>query len=357
MDTRKDLAKTRVEIYAVFMNIDKSISLLNPIIESRGYRFIEITLNALEAYYSEAFYINKVATHDSVKKSSDLFKDVGINVISRLFKKLLIRQFGELQFDTWSDLEVDDSPPDTTLWFLKRIRDVDYIEERGMTEFGPYKAPLNTEDISIAVRDTINFASELTTKLRLCGTGQVGLMKVFAIGFDDRNLYDIIDVHHYVEGVKYRINKYSINAMSELLEDAKYMPEFMKIQMPYFELYYNEQNPSIRIILLFSLLEGILLFNGEPIKKTIIRRITTVLKDARLSDLCSDLYKLRCEIAHPTDLKKSLEDFKIRKSLSDLEFVTRKVLNKIVEIQLLENNLGSELTKKKFISYIDQSTV
>ncbi len=91
MDTH--LNSQEVEIYAVFMNIDKSITLLNPIIENLGFQFVEIPFNALEKYFSEAFYFNY---HPITKDKQNLpvnFQDIGLNIISPLFKRVMTRQF------------------------------------------------------------------------------------------------------------------------------------------------------------------------------------------------------------------------------------------------------------------------
>ena len=308
-----------VETYALFKNVDNSILGVNTFIESLGYKFIKVGLQAMEQDFSSLLYMPKEFTTTMTVVNDE---DEGI---SNEFFQILVQ----------STLFGHSALRDKGIMLLKRLDDFEQTVIDNKISM--------SHDGMKALHETDKFVKDLTQQFRLFKNGDVSSPMVFQISKTDRHLHASMTDPYHKDGDIFSLTELEIANLANIFSPVFKINPLTELAISSFNLAYKSTDIRSRYITLMICLESLFNQGIDQISHTISRHLA-IIASSSMDEFylhyksIKKLYSLRSQIIHGQKDVKA-----IKKETDELQDYVRLAINYCLKVDLDRKELFEKL--------------
>ncbi len=317
--------KRKVISFSYISNLNKSILLINPIIEKEGYKFRIFSFKEFEEKFSDLVNLSKKFNKTYSEKITDKNETISNELIHLILQN---PYFGNKPLINGEII------------FLQKIDcDIELIKNNTVTPNfkGFEKLRLFTEDIVL--------------KLRLFKGGDIKPIMQFQIGKEDNNITSRLYQNIEFVSIKqeFILNKNEINNFEDFYNQNFSENKLTKFAISNFELSYDVKYENLKFITLMTSLESLFNYNKQLIAHTVSRHLSIIvsnnLDEFNVNyDKFKKLYTLRNDIVHGNIIKEN-----VHKKNIELQSLVREAIIKCSKLAKNKEKLFGILNSKGFI--------
>ncbi|PZR28672.1 MAG: hypothetical protein DI535_05925 [Citrobacter freundii] len=322
------------ESYAVFTNLDSSILLLNPLLETFGFRFVRFRLDELEKSFGHLFgistdYQQPIAT--ITDSEPEMTEDGWYRLpISNNFYELLAHGFHGGHYLIHR----------REMFFLQKIENAVQHVKNGYITF---------DSISYRVDSMKGFTQQLIYQLRLLKRGDVSCTSYFQIAVDTRTIISRLGPAFVPIGNSmYTLSENDVNSFKRQFNSSLSISMLAEVAFHNFNTAYEITEPRAKFLMLMTCLEALFSAGRTEIAHTISRHLSMLFAKSPEEFQASyksvkNLYNVRSKIIHGDNVKNDLHPL-----LLELEDLVRRALNHCLSLNLSKDAFYQELNAKGF---------
>lgn len=356
-DAKTDTYSYPVETYSWILNVDKTVMKLNPILEKYGFHFIVVSLEELEANFSELFGYpvnyecnNKYTLNrfdDEVKwTGGDLGKETDKVRSEKLSQGFRREDIESTIAGGFYELLMHNVPggyellQDHELILLKKIENFEHvIVDNTFDAMASFKAAKEISD----------FTRMLIQHMRLFKNGDVMCRTEFQITRDTRKLIQRYKPGTFVTGaMKFVINDDDVFVFESFIKQDIASNELTELALSTFNLTYHILDLKSRYLNYMICLESLFNRSTAEISHTIARHLSIIISKNEEEfnknySRIKKLYNFRNQIIHGSKITEDIVP--ITHELQDL---VRQAINFCLKIEMNRDQLFSYLNSRGF---------